>query len=158
MVIDYFWGYPWVPYFQTTANDKNRGFASSAGLIRCQSKKNATSKRHAAQETTLTWTKSNPSNNKAYSFEDLFVPYHLGWSLEPHDRSQSNQITQKHRELVRRYGKCLLWRIGLTQVIATLQKIKKGHRTKIHSADLYTFHYFSIFFGISIIQTDGRRS
>ena len=121
-------------------------------------KKNATSKRHAAQETTLTWTKSNPSNNKAYSFEDLFVPYHLGWSLEPHDRSQSNQITQKHRELVRRYGKCLLWRIGLTQVIATLQKIKKGHRTKIHSADLYTFHYFSIFFGISIIQTDGRRS
>ena len=42
MVIDYFWGYPWVPYFQTTANDKNRGFATSAGLIRCQSKK----KRH----------------------------------------------------------------------------------------------------------------
>ena len=39
MVIDYFWGYPWVPYFQTTANDKNRGFATSAGLIRCQSKK-----------------------------------------------------------------------------------------------------------------------
>ena len=34
-------------------------------------KKNATSKRHAAQETT--WTKSNPSNNKAYSFEDLQV-------------------------------------------------------------------------------------
>jgi hypothetical protein len=145
MVIDYFWGYPWVPYFQTTANDKNRGFATSAGLIRCQSKKNATSKRHAAQETT--WTKSNPSNNKAYSFEDLFVPYHLGWSLEPHDRSQSNQITQKHRELVRRYGKCL-----------PCKRLKKGHRTKIHSADLYTFHYFSIFFGISIIQTDGTRS
>ena len=108
-------------------------------------KKNATSKRHAAQETT--WTKSNPSNNKAYSFEDLFVPYHLGWSLEPHDRSQSNQITQKHRELVRRYGKCL-----------PCKRLKKGHRTKIHSADLYTFHYFSIFFGISIIQTDGTRS
>ena len=148
MVIDYFWGYPWVPYFQTTANDKNRGFASSAGLIRCQSKKNATSKRHAAQETTLTWTKSNPSNNKAYSFEDLFVPYHLGWSLEPHDRSQSNQITQKHRELVRRYGKCLLWRIGLTQVIATLQKIKRDIGQKYIVRIYILFITFLSFLGL----------